>query len=69
MEFAEFQFRVALRVSVTDSFAFLAMYSISKFFPCFIKACVNTEQYSLIALNLCVVYIRMGDSRKAKVHK
>ena len=32
-----------------------------------LKACRNTEQYSLIALNLCVVYIRMGESRKAKV--
>ncbi|XP_028411289.1 MAU2 chromatid cohesion factor homolog [Dendronephthya gigantea] len=45
MEFAEFQFRVALR------------------------ACRNPEQYSLIALNLCVVYIRMGESRKAKLEE
>ncbi|XP_046865059.1 MAU2 chromatid cohesion factor homolog isoform X3 [Xenia sp. Carnegie-2017] len=29
-----------------------------------LKACQDSEQYSLIALNLCVVYIRMGKSKK-----
>lgn len=34
-----------------------------------LRACRNTEQYSFIALNLCIVYIRMGDSRKAKLEE
>ena len=94
MEFAEFQFRVALRVSFGVShgknilrFWFLKTSYIfriisvrifpgtqtngllrrASYFVLFSQACRSTEQYSLIALNLCVVYIRMGESRKAKV--